>query len=186
MKTDIIIYFIKLFVISIYSYYCFIKMLNVKKQNSVHIIIIVLTSFILGAFCTYIKFFINSFLSVIILCFLYGIILGVITKSKIGYSLIITFISYAICTICQVTSVAIEYIPYILFRIRNSYLNLIIISIIQFILIYRFFKIKRFKNGFDFLHKKLNNEFADIIMINISIAVILSSCLLGTMLEGIE
>lgn len=186
VQSDIIIYFIKLFMMSIYAYYSFEKLSNTKKHERQTLISIFIISLILGIICTYIKFFINSFLSVIVLCFSYGSILGIITKNKIGLSLIITIMAYAISVICLGISIIIEFIPYNLLVIKNNYLNLFIILVIQFGLIHSFFKIKRFKNGFDFLYKKLNNDFTDIITIYISVAVIFIYCLLGTIFEEID
>lgn len=109
-----------------------------------------------------------------------------ITKNKIGYSLIITIIAFAISLICFGISVIVGFILYKLIYINNNYLNLFIILLMQFGLIYSFFKIKRFKYGFDFLYKRLNNELADIIMINISIIVLIIYCLLGSIIEEIK
>ena len=186
IKSDIIIYFLKLLVMGIFICYGYIKMSNKKKMKLTVSISIFMVSLILGIVCTYIKFFINSFLSVIVFCFSFGSLLAIITKNKMGYTLVATMISSAICVICQVISLLIIFIPYRLINIPNNYLYLLIISLVQFILIYAFFKIKRFKYGFDFLYKRLNNDFADIIMINISVAVILITCLLGTIFDGIE
>ena len=186
IPKDIIIYFVKLCVMSIFSYYCFRKITNSKKSKFGILILVFIVSVILGSICTYIKFFINQFLSVIVLCLLYGIILGTITKNKIGYSLITTIISYAICLVLFVISTTIEFILYKLFVIKDDYINLLIIALVQFGLIWSVFKIRKFKNGFDFLYKKINNDFFDIIMINVSVAVILVYCLIGTIFEEID
>ncbi len=185
-KTDIIIYFIKSFVINIYVYYSFNKISNVKSNNMKIKIINLICNIVLTSICTYIEFYINSFLSIIIICLLYGCILGIIVEKQIGYSVVMTILSYAICELCLVSSIIITFLPYKLIELNNNYLNLVILLLVQFILLYLFFKIKRFKNGFNFLYEKLNNDFADIIIINVSIAVILIACLLGTIFEGIE
>ena len=186
IKTEIIIYFIKLFATGEYTYYCYKKISNLKKNDLKILIKVFMISIFLAFICSYIKFFINSFLSTIIFCFLYGCILGVITKSKLGYSLLLTIIAYAISLICLGLSVIIEFIPYNLLQIKNNFINLFIILILQMGLIYGLFKIKRFKNGFDFLNKKSNNDFTDIIVIYISITIIFLYCLLGTIFDGIE
>ncbi len=185
-KTDIIIYFIKSFVINIYVYYSFNKISNIKSNNMKIKIINLVCNIVLTCICAYIEFYINSFLSIIIICLLYGCTLGKITKKQIGYSVVTTILSYAICEICLVSSAIITFPLYKLIGINNYYLNLFIVLVVLLILLYAFFKIRRFKNGFDFLCKKLSNDFADIIVINISIAVILIACLLGTIFEGIE
>lgn len=185
ISIDIIIYFMKSIILNIYTYFCFIKISNNKSKSSRNLFLIIGLSLIFSIICTYIEFFIDSFIAVIILCLSYGCLLGKITRNRMGYSIIITIISYAICTIFYVASVIIEYIFYDKIGIDNYYLNFIIIVIIQSILLFRFLKIKRFKNGFDFLYKKLNNDFSDIVMINISTAVILIYCLIGTIYDDI-
>ena len=102
-----------------------------------------------------------------------------------GYSIILTTISYSICTIFYVASVVLGYIFHDNIGRNDYYLNFIIIVIIQSILFFTFFRIKRFKYGFDFLNKKLNNDFLNIIMINISTTIILTYCLLGTINDDI-
>ncbi len=186
LQTDIIIYFIKSFVINIYVYYSFNRIANIKSNNMRTRIANLVCTVILTILCTYIEFYINSFLSIIIICLLYGSILGFITTKPIGYSVVTTILSYAICEICLVSSTIITFPLYKLIGINNNYLNLFIILVVLLILLYAFFKIKRFKNGFNFLCKKLSNDFADIIVIYIGIAVILIACLLGTIFEGIE
>ena len=157
LQTDIIIYFIKSFVINIYVYYSFNRISNIKDNNMKIRIANLLFTIILTILCTYIEFYINSFLSIIIMCLLYGSILGIITIKPIGYSVVTTIVSYAICEICLVSSVIITFPLYKLIGINNNYLNLFIILVVLLQLLYAFFKIKRFKNGFEFLYKKLSN-----------------------------
>lgn len=186
IQTDVIVYIIKIFIINFFVYYSFNKISNVKKININKTIIVLVLNILLTVLCTFIEFYINSLLSTIIMCILYGTILGIISKNKIGYSVVTSMISYAICAIFQVISVLIVFLPYKVINIENEYFNLTSILIIEFLLLYVFFKIKRFKNGFDFLCKRLDNDFADIIILNISITVIITVCLLGTILEEIE
>lgn len=61
----------------------------------------------------------------------------------------------------------------------NKLINLIISAIIATILLVGFFKVKRFKRGFAFLKNKLNNDYTEIAMINISALVILVYSLFG-------
>ena len=177
ITSDTIIFFLKLLVMSIFSYYSLNKILNIKEYNHIESVKILIINIILVLGCTYINLFMNSFVSAIILCFGSGIFWGIITKKKIGYSILVSIISYGICMIFFSISVIVEFLPYKLFNIENNYINLIIILIIQFCLIYGFFKIKRLKNGFDFLNKSSNNELVDIIMFSISVALIFITCI---------
>lgn len=186
MLEDIIIYYLKILVLNIYVYYCFSRILNIKENKLKNKIIFIFINLILAGICTYIKFFINIFLSLIVLSVINSIILSVLYKENLGISFIATLISYAISVTCLGISVIFSYLPYRLLNIENNFINLLFILIIQFILLYSLLKIEKFKNGFDFLHRRLNNDFADIIMLNISIAVILVVCLLGMIFEDIE
>lgn len=185
MRNDIIIYFIELIVINMYVYYSFKKILNIETKSIKRLLTIFFSSIILSVIGTYIEFFVNAFLNLIIVIFFNGLILGRLTKNKIGYSLIISLIAYAVCMLCHGISVIIGFIPYSLTNIDNKYLNLAIILIVQFIILYKIFHIRRLKNGFDFLYNKFNNDYADIIVINICAVMILIYCLTGSVYDEI-
>ena len=187
-ENDIIIYCLKMFVINILVYYCFIKIANIKKAKG--IVIMLITNFILMGVSAYLELFVNFPLAEIIVYLLYSIIIGVILKVKIGYSLITGIISYAVCLICFGASTMLSFIPYKLiytiFNVENPFFNLMIMLIMQIGLVYGFFKIRRFKNGFDFLRNKFNNDFADVIVANVGVIVILIYCLIGNYNENYD
>ncbi len=188
-QTDIIIYFIKMFIMNLLVYYCFMKITNSNNKRVKIISLVIVTDVILVGICTYLEFFIDSLISLLIMFIFYGVCLGLIKKMKLCYSLIITLISYAICTICLIFSAILTYIPYRLFyeifSIENNYLNTLMVLTVQTILVCGFFRIKRFKKGFNFINDKLNSDITDIIIINVSTIVILIYCLLGTMYDEI-
>ena len=186
MINDIIIYYVKIFVLSIYMNICYSQILNIKKINILRSSIFIFANLILVGICVYIKFFVSSFLSIIILCMINSIIISILYKEKLGISFVVTFISYAITVLCLGTSVIFEYVIYKTFSIENNFINLIIILVIQGIILMSFLRIKKFKNGFKFLQKKLNNDSMDIVITNISIFIILLNCLLGTILKDIQ
>lgn len=186
-QIDPVINFARLFMINLYTYLGFIKITNNMKYYIKKVIFILLCNFIVSFVTVYIDIHIDFLLAMLFLTIAYSITLGIIHKIKIGYSLIVSIISYAICIICYGISTVISYIPYKiaydLLHIENFYINLLLILIIQFILIYRFFKIKRFKNGFDFLNNKLSNDVTDMIVINISTIIILVYCSIGSFVK---
>lgn len=186
-RIDIIIYFIKILVENLYIYYFYNKISNnvIKSGNRINISIL-LSSVVIAGMCTYVRSQTISYLIIIIIYILYGGIIGVITKNKIGYSISITIISYALCSICLVTSIVLVFLLNKLVVIDNKFIQLLVILIIQFAILYKIFKIKRFKNGFGFLCKNLNNDFIDIIMINVSIAIVFIAWLLGTIFDDIQ
>ena len=123
-QTEIIIYFIKLIFMNCYAFYAFDKILNIKNKNVKEITIILVFNIVITILGTYIEFYINSFLSMIIVWLLYGSILGIVRKNKIGFSLIISIIAYAISMIALVVSVIIMFFIYRLINIDNKCLNL--------------------------------------------------------------
>lgn len=174
--------YIKLFVINMCVYYCFEKILNIKEKRLRNNLILIPVNIILLFGYIYVKITVGTFLPFMVLCFVYAIIVSKLTNNKIGHSLIIIMMSYAIMFVCNTISIVIQFIPYkLLYRLLNIesiYLSLTIIAAIQCLLIYGFFKIKRFKNGFTFLNNKLNNELTDIIILNISVVIVIVYCLL--------
>lgn len=50
-------------------------------------------------------------------------------------------------------------------------MNLIIIAIIHIIVLYNILKIKKLKHGITFLRKDSNNEYLDILALNISVSI---------------
>ena len=186
IKTDIIIYFIKIFVVNIYVYYFYYKIINLRKYNFIEKIIIYISNYFITAIGTYIKFYMNAFFSMIIINLLNGILLGILKKNKFGYSLIMSIISYTICSLFLVVSAVIMFLPYKIIGIQNNYINLVFILVLQFVLLYAFLKIKKFKNGFDFLYKKVSNDLSDIVVVNLSIILIIIACVVGNINEGLE
>lgn len=163
------------------------KIMGNIKYCIKNIILVLICNSILSMITVYIDVHIDVFLARLFLIVTYGIMLGIIHKIKIGCAFIVAMISYAICIICYVISITVSFIPYKIcsevFHIDNDYLTLFILLTIQFILIYGFFRIKRFKNGLDFLKNKLNNDLADIVIVNISTIIMLICCLIGCFTE---
>ena len=181
--TGTIVYFVKLFIINLYAYWGFIRISNIEKHNIKKLTLISISNLAISILSTFIAIHMDFFLSMVFLFVVYSMILRIILKIKLSYSFIVLIISYAICIICYGISTVISYVPYRvvydLLHIENFYINLLMLLLIQFILMYSFFKIKRFRNGFDFLKNKLNNDVTDMIIINISTFTIFAYCLLG-------
>jgi len=187
--TDQIIYFIRLLISNISVYYCFEKIAN-KNQNRIrnYIILIIVNLLILPIYIIAIDKF-DTFLSFAAMYFLYTMVISKITKTNFGYSLILMITSYAIFVVFHTISVIIQFIPYKIlektYGFTNMYVSLIVITIILAALLYKFFGIKRFKNGFSFFNNKLNNDITDIIMVNISMLIVVMYCLTGTYYDEI-
>ena len=98
----------------------------------------------------------------------YKIILFNRSKSIITQNMISNAITYIGLVVAAMLDYPLHFINY------NKWLNLIITMIIEALLIFGFFKIKRFKRGFAFVKSKIDNDYIDIAMINISALVILA------------
>lgn len=187
-QTNMIIYSIRLFVTNLYVYFGFIKISNSKDNNMKNHLLVFIADLVVTFVSVFTNYNVDVFLSILILVLLYGVLLGAIIKVKIGYAIIVNMISYAICITCLVISTLLSYISHQIalnmLNIENRYLDLLIILTVQAMLIYGFFKIKRFKNGFNFLSQKLNNDVADIIVTNISTIILLIYCLIGSLMEA--
>lgn len=167
-----IIYILKIFFISICTYYTFFKVLNSKNYVNFKIpIVLFITSFI-SIICGIIKTTYGSFSVIICLIVLLSILYATITKNKFGYTLLITIISLSINYVIFFISVTISFIPNVLFEISNDYINLLLITLFHSVILNFLFKIRRFKDGFSFLQNNINNEYFDILILNVS-AVIL-------------
>ena len=179
-QMEIIVDIIRLYFINLFTYYMNFKIINkpiVYKKYEIPIICIIIL--IISIIC---KFFKDTF------AFSYGIVGSIIfigilflirTKSKLGYSIIVTIVSLTINYIFFIISVLFNFIIFLIFNIQNDYINLAIMLITYFILIVIFLRIKRFKRGFAFLKTKLKNEYFDILILNVSCVVLLSIIVLS-------
>ena len=89
-------------------------------------------------------------------------------------------ISYSINYIMFFVAITVTYIINRLVAIKNDYLNLTIMLLIQSFLLFRMLKIKRIKNGISFLNdsrkdRNMSNDFLNIIMLYISLVIVFVS-----------
>ena len=125
---------------------------------------------IFGIVCGIIKNEINLFISIMSSIFIISIIFS---KNKITKTIIATVISLVInYTILSIT-IIINFIFNLMTKLNNDYINLIVIIISHIFLLYCFGKVKRFKKGFSFLKGDKQNEYMDILVLNISLIIML-------------
>ena len=182
LDIDLIIYYIRLFVTNMCVYYCFEKISNIGSDKRIkNNCILGLLNLILVFAYIVVKSKFNSFISFVAMGIIYSISISILTNVKLGHSLIITMLTYAMLAIFHTLSVIIQFVPYKIletfYNFENMFVSLIIITAIELTLLYLFFKIKRFRNGFSFINNKFNNDITDIIVINLSAIVIIMYCL---------
>lgn len=111
---------------------------------------------------------------------IYNLFLSIITKCKYEYSIVVIILSISIsCIIQTISSTLIATLEAFLQITLNNTVFLILVSFINFILIFSFFKIKRFKNGFQFIKNKENNTFFDVSILIISLIIIYMYFMIG-------
>lgn len=173
---SILIYIIKILVISIFTYITSIKISNVKinKKYIVPVLIIIINSII----CGIINRISNFSSSIIYLVFTMSSIFSLSTKNKIGYSILINIISICINYSIFLLSTILSFILYSIIGIKYEYINFIIITIIYSIILTNILRYKKIKYGIDFLDKNKNNNYFDILVLNISIIILFSLTIL--------
>ena len=105
---------------------------------------------------------------------------SIINKQKIGYSILLITIALAINYIILFLTTVLTFPINIFYNIKNDYINLMLIIIIYLILICLLFKIKKFKHGFLFLKRNIENEYIEIWVLNISSIILFSSIIFNS------
>lgn len=170
-NIGIVIYILKILSISIFTYNFAIRIINKKDNKKIISYMIIIVIAIIGG---EIKFCSSSLNSMIFLATSLAIGFSIINKEDIVYSILIIIFSLSINYIVFLLSVAIAFIPNIIFNINNDWISLIVIIICYSIIINRILKIKRFKQGIIFLNKRLKNEYFNMLILNISVIIIFS------------
>ncbi len=165
-----IVYIIKIIALSNFTLYTSLKVTNNKSNYRMLIVgtIIVLISIV----CGLVKYLSGSLSCILLLIISLSIVLSNITKKDIIYCIIITTISLSINYIIFLFSIVINFLPAIIMNNNNEYINLTLIVMLYIIGILSLFRIKKFRKGLIFLQKKLQNEYFNILILNISIIII--------------
>ena len=175
MNSDLVI---KYLLINIFTYLIALKISNTKNIKYIQSITIIIGSVIVTIIYSILKEYLNFTLLFMIAFFIQIMFLtGIINKntSIIITNLLANAIAYAIFIVASI----IELIPMIIFKIKISTINFMLIALIDIILMLFFLKMKRLKNGLVFLNNNVCNNYIDIIVINISMTIILAYCILG-------
>lgn len=163
-------YIIKIIFISIVTYFINAKLLNLRKERKYigSIILIIIVGILSGIIREYFGLLIGL---LFLVCGL-SCIFSIYSKGGFGYSLLINIISLSINHILFFVAIIIVYLPFGLLKIENELVNLLLILFVYFVIIYRFFKIKKIKNGLTFLNNNKNNDYFNLIILNISIVIL--------------
>lgn len=148
---------VKISCMNILTYMVFVKLINYKDNTLIKSMFFIGISFIEAILYIILIPYLQFFLTMLIINTLHSIIICKTLKKKIIYSIIITFISFAIVYLLYIISILLSgltlktVIPTIN---HNNILILILAYIIETIILHYFFSIRRFKNGISFLQNE--------------------------------
>lgn len=153
---------IKIFFVNISNSYTVSKITNAKLRKKTVNILILLLCLLVGLIYALIRIKTNILVAGSIYYFTFTIIYLIFSNTSIAKAVMVSLISNAMTIICMLLSTIINFALLKIFKLNLDEYNIIeyiVIGIMQNLLIYFFFRIKRFKDGFTFL-KNNNNDFA--------------------------
>lgn len=176
-EFDIIIYILKIYFISIFTYYLALK--SIDRKISVIDSLAIIMLFFIAIICGAIKNYSNSFNSIILLDILITIVFSLTTQNRIANSIIFVTISISINYIIFFIATALMFFPNVVFKMENDYINLIYIVAVYGTIITIFSRIKKLKNGFSFFQKNAKNEYFELLTLNISAVILFAVIILS-------
>lgn len=178
MREELINTIIKFFCINLCILFLDTKIIN-EKINKIKSLVIICFSFLLTLLYISLEKYIDKLLMIIIMYVIQILFMKfIIVNDKNIPLLIVNLISNSIVYITFGISMLIEGLLIMGIKINNRIFNMLSIALIEITIIFIICKIKRLKYGLSFLKNK-NNEYLNIIMINISAIVILVYYLYG-------
>lgn len=172
-------FFIKCFLISVFTILLNSKMLNINKKDNIKLIKKVCSLIIIGIMVVAIKYISNMTLSMISLDIFLSCMFSIIINKNIGHSILVTTISLSINYFVYIISTIINFIISKVLHITNEYLIFISILVIYIVLINFVCNIRKLKNGIIFLKSNENNEYLGLLTLNISAVVFLAIIMLS-------
>lgn len=174
---------IKMLVMSLFTSYSNKKVLNLEEKiNYKWAIMYIITAILYICMSMLLNREINTTIFTLI-CI--SIIYTIIYKFKIMYSMLISAVSISINQILFYIASTFIYFPMKLLNIENRYLAFILIALVQAILLFLFWKIKRIRNGITFLKKWKNDEYINLLLLNASSAILFLIIIISNYQEGI-
>lgn len=166
-NLDTYMYYFRLLVVNLGTYYIFLKIINGQKNRLANII---------KMFFIFLVTFINLYVNVVtnnLTGTMITLLVLIVLFDKVGYNTTsYTIISFGISNLIFFLSVMISGIPGVLFRVYNFNISLVIIITIYILLLFFVMKSKRIKYGFSFLTSKSKNDYFDFVMISLSVIIL--------------
>lgn len=168
---DFLPYILKIFFISIVTYYTFIKVINNKNFFYLNLMLVLIFTFLISILSAIFRYYFDFIVEMCTLIFMLSTLYSLITKNKFTYSLIITIISFSINYITFIIAVTINFLPNVIFNLQNDYFRLFCIIIIHIIIMHFIFNIPKLKYGFTFLKTNASNTLFELFILNISVTL---------------
>ena len=180
----LLLYGIKTMLMCMYMSFSNMKILNLKIKKQINILLVVYV--ILSIMHIYIseKMNININTTVYTLVSV-SMAYALVYKLKITYSIVVSSISMAINQIFLCISSIIMYMILGMLKVYGEYENFIAINILQIGFLIAFWRIKRIRNGITFLKKWKDDEYMNLLLLNISSAILFIAVILSNYQEGI-
>lgn len=172
MNNEMINIVLKNLILNLYMYTISIRMLDTRINVKMKLGIIVsslITTLVYTAMKPYIDILFNVCLSYFIQIIFLKILLKNNNSRLIGTNLLSNSIVYLVFGLSAIIEYAVKY----MFEIYNETINITLILLIELFILFLFFRMKRFKDGISFLKNKINNDYINAILVNISCIVIL-------------
>lgn len=179
-----VLYGIKTMLMCLYMSYSNMKILNLKIKKQINILPVIYV--ILSMVHIYIseKMNININTTVYTLVCV-SVAYALVYKLKITYSIVVSSISMAINQIFLCISSIIMYMILGTLKVYGEYENFIAINILQIGFLIAFWRIKRIRNGITFLKKWKDDEYMNLLLLNISSTILFIAVILSNYQEGI-
>ena len=161
----VIIKTVKIFLL---TYYCDFKLTNRKFKLDKKAIILII---VIGITCGVIKYKVNYLISAIILIITVS---ALFSRKNLENSILTTMISLSINYALELVAIIISFCMNEIFGINNDYIGMSTIAVLHIFMLYKLFKIRRFKYGISYLQNDKNNEYINLSILNISVVIIFS------------
>lgn len=176
--------FIKIFFIAMFTLKFNYKLLNIKeKTKNVYVYLLILI--VINILVTIIKNIVDTTISIIFLIMFLALLFSNNIKRNIGYSIMITTISFCINNIMYLISIMVSYWIFSFFNV-NDFVTMVGILIIYTILYKLLYSMRKLKNGIMFFRKNEQNEYLGLVILNIAMALVFSLTIFSNIKTDME
>ena len=178
-------FLLKISLITIFSVCTNFKFLGIKEISKKKIILITVMLIFLNVACCFVEIYFNSVATVLFADIMIAVICSMIIGIRLGAAILVTTLSLTVSYVLYSIAVIICFVIHKLIDI-NYFVRTILIIGLYLLMIKLFYNIKRLSKGIGFLKKYKENEYIDILILNISSIVFLSFVTLMNFEENLK